>query len=336
MKMGSLAILARAGAVAALAITISAAPAATQSTADCRCVDRDGNQVENCSCFRAPRFDAFTQIFTSQSRPRLGISVDARQSARRDASGAFVTDVLEGGPADEAGIRTGDFITSIDGQSLFEPLPGDAEARFDLDRSIPVQRLLEIASRLESGQEVEVEYVRDDERLTAVVEAEDLRDSWGRSPLAAPRSDTERLRFQLRGLTEEARERGERERNRVWRYSLERGPRSGVSVFGGPGVSGVLVDRLGQGQFGLELVRLNPALGSYFGTEEGVLVADVDESSGLGLVPGDVVVRVGDRAVTTPDRLRRILRSYADDEEISLHILREGSEMTLTGTLGGR
>ena len=84
---------------------------------------------------------------------------------------------------------------------------------------------------------------------------------------------------------------------------------------------------------GLELTAVNPALGAYFGTEQGVLVTDVDRSSGLGLQTGDVVVRIGDRAVTSPDRFRRILASYGDEEDINFHIMRDGSETVVTGRL---
>jgi S1-C subfamily serine protease len=46
------------------------------------------------------------------------------------------------------------------------------------------------------------------------------------------------------------------------------------------------------------------------------------------------VTRIGDRPVTTPDGMRRILQSYGADEDITLHVLREGSVTTVTGRLG--
>ena len=51
-------------------------------------------------------------------------------------------------------------VTSVDGHSLFEPLLGNEEDDFDLDASVPVQRLLAIRSDLEEGQEVEVDTYR--------------------------------------------------------------------------------------------------------------------------------------------------------------------------------
>ena len=67
--------------------------------------------------------------------------------------------------------------------------------------------------------------------------------------------------------------------------------------------------------------------------ENGVLVADVDRGSGLGLEAGDVVIRIGDRSVDSPERFRRIVGSYAEEEDITFHILRNGAETAVTGRL---
>lgn len=342
MKMGSfptMTLLALAG----LCYSISAPAAAAQSSDDCRCVDRAGDEIENCNCFRIPSLESFGALYRFQdSRPRLGISVDAQQSARRDAIGALVTDVLDDGPADDAGIRRGDVITSVDGMSLFEAIPGEAEDGFDLDRSIPVQRLLAIAADLEPGQRVEVEYLRDDEARSVVVEAEDLSDSWGRNfTVVGPGWDTERMRIQLRSLTDgartlEFRSRGledltERLRDRDWNRSFELREPIEAPLLGRSEAPSLFFERLLGESDGLELIELNASLGSYFGAAEGVLVAEVEEESTLGLEPGDVVLRVGDRPVTTPDRMRRILRSYAEGEDVAFLIRRDGREMSVTG-----
>ena len=82
---------------ASLALITAAMPAtAQQGREDCRCVDRDGNEIENCSCFRMPQVDRLIAQIGLASRPRLGISVEVDQGARRDAQGVLVTDVMEG------------------------------------------------------------------------------------------------------------------------------------------------------------------------------------------------------------------------------------------------
>ena len=94
------------------------------------------------------------------------------------------------------------------------------------------------------------------------------------------------------------------------------------------------LNRFGAVRDGLEMLELKPGLGEYFGVGEGVLVTDVAEDSSLGLEPGDVIVRVGEREVSTPDRVRRILRSYVDDEDITFQVRRDGRDMSVAGRLG--
>jgi hypothetical protein len=82
---------------------------------------------------------------------------------------------------------------------------------------------------------------------------------------------------------------------------------------------------------GLELVKLQPGVADYFGTDGGVLVADVDEGSSLGIQPGDVILRIGEREADSPDRVWRILRSYDPDEGITFHIMRNHEEIRVDG-----
>jgi hypothetical protein len=305
--------------------------AAAQNRAqdECRCVDRDGDPIENCSCFVLPRVERMAMPFAA--RPRIGISVSTGQASDVDAQGARVTRVLREGPAYEAGIREGDIITRIDGRSLLEPLDPQIEEDLDEDESLPAQRLLAIARELAPGQEVEIEYLRGAERRTVTVEAEDLSaGQWYANAL-----ELERILEPLRGARARARllvpepppvapfPRGGRENDVDVEVEIYRG-----------GVGPLALGVLGASRYGLELVELNAELGAYFGTERGVLVADVEEGSLLGLRPGDVILRVGDRDVTTPERVVRILSSYAEDERVTFRVRRNGNEIDVAGRLG--
>ena len=84
----------------------------------------------------------------------------------------------------------------------------------------------------------------------------------------------------------------------------------------------------------LELAPINPELGKYFGTDDGVLVIDVPENSALGLRPGDVVLAVDGRKVRAPTPLMRALMSYEPGESLTFQIMRKKSKQTVTGTLG--
>lgn len=86
---------------------------------------------------------------------------------------------------------------------------------------------------------------------------------------------------------------------------------------------------LGRSAAGLELLDLNPDLGAYFGVETGVLVVEVDEDSWTGLRGGDVVTHVDGRPVEDVAKLRRIMRSYDEGEEMRFRIRRDGGETTV-------
>lgn len=104
--------------------------------------------------------------------------------------------------------------------------------------------------------------------------------------------------------------------------------------FDGPDADGLRSFARGAFGSGLELVRVGPELGSYFGTERGVLVVAVREESALGLQAGDVILEIGDRTVEAPARVRSLLATYRDDEPVTFRIRRDGREMDISGRIG--
>ncbi len=111
-------------------------------------------------------------------RARLGIKVNL-QARQTDSIGAYVDAVTPGGPAAQAGIRSGDVITRVNGKSV---LAGGAAEGEDLRsrQSLPGLRLIELAARLEPNDTVAVEYRRGKDRRTAsVVTAEEPEMAFG-------------------------------------------------------------------------------------------------------------------------------------------------------------
>ncbi len=354
---------------------------------ECRCtIDGDGNR--DCSCS------------TSEgSQARIGIGFDPSQSAEDDALGVVVSSVVGDSPAEEAGLREGDVITALQGRNLLLALDEEAESGFDLDRSIPVQRLQVIAGSLEPGDEVEIAYERTGESHLSRLVAEAIPSQATRLELEGlPERIAERVRglvgdrgrevieFDVRENDTLDQDRGEGRRririlhggggsdssNRlsdeeihVWRGIDDIGDVDAemeivIEGLGGAGVRGLTgISGLGdRGEFvldreanrllggspraifvgsgspnsdGLELVKLQPGVADYFGTDGGVLVADVDEGSSLGLQPGDVILRIGERGADSPDRVRRILHSYDSDEGITFHIMRNHEQTSVEG-----
>lgn len=81
---------------------------------------------------------------------------------------------------------------------------------------------------------------------------------------------------------------------------------------------------------GAQLAPLNPSLGEYFGTEEGVLVMEVVEGTPAqewGLQAGDVIVRAGDQEVSSLEDLRFSL-GYLEGR-LRVRIIRKGKPLQL-------
>ncbi len=84
---------------------------------------------------------------------------------------------------------------------------------------------------------------------------------------------------------------------------------------------------------GLELASLNPELGAYFKADSGVLVVSVKDSNSYGLKSGDVILSVADTKVTSPAELIRALRVIEPDAEFEMKIKRERRDKTLKAKL---
>ena len=232
-------------------------------------------------------------------RARLGIKVNLR-ARDTDSVGAYVDAVTPGGPADQAGIRSGDVITKLDGKSM---LSGARPEPVHDRRSVPGLRLIELAARLAPRDTVPVEYRRGTELRTATLVTEDEPE------------------LQFAG----------REGGR--RFAIPLGPRAMAEDLDFP----PHLEFLSRSPLGdLELAPLNPDLGQYFGATDGVLVVSVPKDSELGLKGGDVVLAVDGRKPAGPAHLLRILRSYDREETFKLDVLRHRKRETVTARLGER
>lgn len=269
---------------------------------------------------------------TALAQPRIGIYVNNFDAQDSDKYGAIISSVSPGGPADKAGLRSGDIITRIAGKSL---AAADLKRDGDNEPPLPGVRLIEIVSKLPVGKSVDVDYRRGtDKRSTKVtpVEMDDVAiitnapsmtfngrpahvDSFTFSPAGPRNGTTSRMPLRVPGM----------DRNAVTLFedAIPASPTRGSAysfAVGGPFSS-------------LELVSLNEKLGSYFGTTAGVLVVDVGAKDAFGLTPGDVIVSVDGRKVTGSSQLMRILRTYEKGEEFKLQIVRQKKAETLTGKL---
>jgi len=162
----------------------------------------------------------------------------------------------------------------------------------DEDESGPGAKLVELARKLEPGDTVQVEYRRGGDTKKAALVAEDLGGSF--------------------------------------RMEMPDVPMPTFHIAPGmPGMQGFEFS-FGSPWGDLELVNLNPDLGEYFGTKEGVLVVKAPGDSSLPVRSGDVILSIAGRKPTSPSHAMRILHSYEAGETVSLDIVRKQKRMTLT------
>jgi S1-C subfamily serine protease len=257
-----------------------------------------------------PAHDQLMRIVMNR-RARLGIKVNL-QARATDSIGAYVDAVTPGGPAAQAGIRSGDLITKLNGKSVLSG--GSAEGVADTENaSLPGLRLIELAARLEPNDTVPIEYRRGSERRTVQVVTADEPDMAFMGGPPGPMVH----HFRGAGGTPDD-------------------PRMPAGEFferiEPPGAHWDVLARSPLAR--LELAPLNPDLGQYFGASDGVLVISAPRDSALGLKGGDVVLAVDGRKPAGPSHLMRILRSYETGESFKLDILRNHKRETVTARLG--
>jgi S1-C subfamily serine protease len=83
----------------------------------------------------------------------------------------------------------------------------------------------------------------------------------------------------------------------------------------------------------MELATLTPGLGSYFGTDKGVLVLRAPVDGALKLEDGDVILAIDGRSPESGSHAARILGSYLGGEKITLRVLRQHRTLTLEMTM---
>lgn len=170
---------------------------------------------------------------------------------------------------------------------------GGAQAEED-EQSGPGMKLIELARELDPGDTVQVEYRRGTDNRKATLVAEEI--GWARSG-------------EMSGMM---------------------GSGEGMPPFMQVGPEGEFKFAFGSPWGGIEMVKLNPDLGDYFGTREGVLVVRAPEDSTLALKGGDVIVSIGGRKPTSPEQAMRILRSYDAGETVTMDVLRKQKHVNVS------
>ncbi|NIM49861.1 MAG: PDZ domain-containing protein [Gemmatimonadales bacterium] len=234
---------------------------------------------------------------TFSRSPQMGVYLRSSRDPAKDSIGAELTQIVRGGPADDAGLEPGDIITRANGEPL-----GLVGRRGESPRA----KLIGIKNRLEVGDTLHVEYRRGDETHTADIVLDRID-----SPFTVS---------------------GRAEVPRTWVIEPEIAVAPRVDVDLAPLISRVY----SLGWLDMELVTLDDDLAAYFGTDEGLLVIRAPRDETFQLRSGDVILNIDGRGVTSQSHLMRIIRSYEPGEEMQIEIMRNQRRQTLTVTVPER
>ena len=286
-------------AVTALLLTVGPAAAQTQTSeaevseklqAAERRMAEAAREIAALTEQRLPQMREFERRIEimNDDRPRLGVNI-GEVNANGPVEGVLIVGVTPGSAAEDAGLRSGDVITSINDDSLSADQPGES-----------IRRVLDFMDGVEAGDVLTVEYLRDGKVGSVEVEPRPVEMhaySWG----------GEHKEFHVPAMPEMliAPEMVEKFRQ-SFRFSWP------GNVWGD-----------------MELIELNEGLGKYFGTDSGVLVVSAPESNALQLEDGDVIRKIDGREPTSVRHAMRILSSYQAGETLKLEILRDKKSRTL-------
>ena len=239
---------------------------------------------------RLPRIVEIEQRYAMSHQPRLGVTIETTDEPG-PVEGVTILGVTPGSAAADAGLRSGDVLTSVNDEAL------SSERRQEANK-----RLLSFMKGVDEGDVLTVEYLRDGKLGSVEVEPRIMADNtffWKTEE--GPRT------FTMPAVP-------------VAPESLKELKELSVH-FGSPWVHSGLGE--------LELVELNEGLGKYFGTDEGLLVVKAPNSDGIDIRDGDVIQNIDGRKPRDTRHAMKILSSYESGERLKLGIMRDKKRVTI-------
>lgn len=260
------------------------------------------------------------------SRPLLGVVLDD------SGEGVRIRAVTPGGPAEQAGMRAGDTLFSVNGKRL----PGDKSG---IDSAVAA------IGPLKEGQKVAVTVVRGGTQHNLLVSprlmAAHSMPLWSGDPDFDIDLDMDvdvdvELDGELEGLAPEAMiDLDGLETEIVTQDGGQHRRRIVVRDGGGKAVGAhaphprTMVFR-SAGLGGLQLAPLNPELGRHFGAQSGVLVLDNKGESFPELRTGDVITRVDGKPVAGHRELMRAMMAREKGSRSTLDVVRDRKPLTVS------
>jgi len=233
--------------------------------------------------------DVRKYAYSFSNKPRLGVNI-ATDETGGPVEGVGILSVTPGSAADDAGMRAGDVITAVNGESL------TADNLYESN-----MRLLDFMKGVEEGDQLDLEYLRDGKVGSVQVEPRVVpQDAFAWSQ-GGPN-------FVMPEIPPMPNVHVSPEAIAKFRFS-----------FGGW--------RGGWGD--MEVVELTEGLGRYFGADSGLLVISAPASNAFKLQEGDVIQKIDGREPSSVNHCMRILGSYQPGEKLVLNIMRDKKAQTI-------
>ncbi|HKJ17319.1 MAG TPA: PDZ domain-containing protein [Xanthomonadales bacterium] len=280
--------------------------------------------------------------------------------------GIEIIGVSPDGPAERAGIQSGDTLMSLRGEDL--ALSADTSPR---------EIVYEIMSDVGEGEEISANVLRDGNHLDLMVKPERREPaSWAsyiRLPepvvapaapaapgsaatpvdpaeplaphisierIAVPPMNTAVIAAEALALADELEtfhfriEEGDGELTE-YSYEIDIDPSDfefdteAFSEFGSMAIDEARVWFGASATLGIQFASLNDGLAGYFDTNTGLLVLEAPEDNSFGLMAGDVVLKVGDSQINAISDFIRALRAHESGDEVAVQIKRNKRNVTL-------
>lgn len=259
--------------------------------------------------------------FADRKRGMLGIAASAEDH------GLHVNAVTPGGPAERAGLKAGDTITTVDGKPVGSFDAASETALRTVEAGKPVKlgitrdgKTLHVdvtPERMQPGdwQATVRAAQRAAEQATASIQSPEFQQNIQQSIDSAMKSASaaldratiarESAAAAREGATA-AREAAVKAREHAHQWVLFTSP-----------------------WWGLNLTPLNPDLGRYFGTDKGVLVLSRSDEQFPELQPGDVITGIDGKPVAQSEDVQRALRGATGEQQVRMAVRRHGKTLAL-------
>jgi membrane-associated protease RseP (regulator of RpoE activity) len=229
-------------------------------------------------------------------------TADVAKEKLAGAAGAVVTEVVKDSAAAKAGVKTGDVVTSFDGERV-----RSARQLERLVEETPAGRTVKVALH-RAGAPVTLDVTPEAPKMT-------------RAMPGMPGGGGDVFRF-------EKRQPGggpdfEGPQGMPFKFEM---PAGRFDFDGEPFMAA------SRGRLGVRVQDLSEELAGYFGVKSGVLVAGVEADAPAGkagVKAGDVITAVNGQAITDPGELRREVAKVEDGKTADLAVTRDKKPLTL-------